>query len=291
MITWELVVSLWSLTARTRLTPSNQWNVRGVVLARTHQVTSWPVPVTCPTINCFWKVMLTRLPCEVSLWVYHRQGLRSSATEQVHCSTWGLFWRADSQVCDKLWNGHPATPLLYHEEVDTRIVLHAIDQSLSHSRIVVRCDDTDVLVILLCYYNVGLLTDDVYMHAGHSGKVITRERYIPVHTNAGKLGDNVCQCLPAVHALTGCNTTRALFRIGKRTAFTTLVENADALHELSQLGASPSLNSLLQSATLFISTLIWKAGQGGKHSGWAESCSGYNHGQGRSHASSNRRCL
>ena len=38
-----------------------------------------------------------------------------------------------------------------HEEADTRILLHAIDLATTHSRVVVRCDDTDVLVLLIYY--------------------------------------------------------------------------------------------------------------------------------------------
>ena len=40
-----------------------------------------------------------------------------------------------------------------------------------------------------------------------------------------------------------------------------MVENADALHELPQLDVSPSLNSALQSARLFILLLYGKLGK------------------------------
>ena len=36
-----------------------------------------------------------------------------------------------------------------HEEADTRILLHTIDLATTHSRIIVRCDDTDVSVLLI----------------------------------------------------------------------------------------------------------------------------------------------
>jgi hypothetical protein len=112
------------------------------------------------------------------------------------------------------------------EEADTRIILHSIDLARTHCRVIVRCDDTDVLVLLLYYFGRGLLADEVFMHAGHSGKIVTRERYIPFHTIAGELGNSVVACLPAAHALTGCDTTSALFKIGKRTAFVKLVHRA-----------------------------------------------------------------
>ena len=42
------------------------------------------------------------------------------------------------------------------EEADTRLVLHVIDLATTHTRVIVRCDDTDVLVLLLYYYDRGL---------------------------------------------------------------------------------------------------------------------------------------
>jgi hypothetical protein len=59
------------------------------------------------------------------------------------------------------------------------------------------------------------------MCAGHSGK----ERYNPVHIIANELGQTVCECLPAAHALTGCDTTCSMNRIGKKTAYSKLLKN------------------------------------------------------------------
>ena len=67
------------------------------------------------------------------------------------------------------------------------------------------------------------------MYAGHSGK----ERYIPVHCIAKELGPLVCGSLPAAHALTGCDTTRPINRIGKKSAYSELVKYADSLTKLS----------------------------------------------------------
>ena len=129
-------------------------------------------------------------------------------------------------------------------------VLHVIDLATTHTRVIVRCDDTDVLVILLYYYNRRLLADEVYMHAGHAGKIVTRERYIPIHTIAGKLGNRVSSCPPAVHALTGCDTSSTFFMIDKRrpTALTKLVEHIDSVQQLSEFGGSSSLSISLDTA-------------------------------------------
>jgi len=114
------------------------------------------------------------------------------------------------------------------EEADTRIILHAVSLSRDHSRVIVRCDDTDVLVLLIYYSSRKQLTDKAHMYAGHSGK----ERYIPVHEIVTQLGPTVCECLPAIHAITGCDTTCSFHRIGKRTAYSTLIKNAQALSDM-----------------------------------------------------------
>ena len=51
------------------------------------------------------------------------------------------------------------------------------------------------------FYDRGILADKIYMHAGHAGKIVTRERYIPIHTIARELGNGVSACPPVAHAL------------------------------------------------------------------------------------------
>ena len=114
------------------------------------------------------------------------------------------------------------------EEADTRMILHASSLSRDHERIIIQCDDTHVLVLLVYYFSRGHLTDHVYMFAGHSGE----ERYIPVHRIANEIGQTVCECLPAAHALSGCDTTCSMNKIGKKTAYSKLLINVDTLSNL-----------------------------------------------------------
>ena len=108
------------------------------------------------------------------------------------------------------------------------MLLHAVSLSSVSQRIIVRCDDTDVLVLLIHYFNRGLLAKEVSMFAGHSGK----EHYIPIHDIATELGTSVCECLPAVHVLSGCDSTCFLHGIGKRTACSVLVKNVEVLGDI-----------------------------------------------------------
>ena len=111
------------------------------------------------------------------------------------------------------------------EEADTRMLLHAVSLSNANQKIIVKCDDTDVLVLLIHYFNRGLLAKKVFMFAGRSGK----KRYISIHNIAIELGTSVCKCLPAVHALSECDSACSLHGIGKRTAYSVFVKNVEVL--------------------------------------------------------------
>ena len=65
-----------------------------------------------------------------------------------------------------------------HEEADT------IDLATTHSRIIVRCDDTDVLVLLIYYCGKGIFANcKVYMNAGHCSKTTNRQRFMDCQQN------------------------------------------------------------------------------------------------------------
>ncbi len=52
-------------------------------------------------------------------------------------------------------------------------------------------------------------------------------------------------CLPACHALTGCDTTSSFYRTGKTTALTKLKTHLSELKELAHFGISTSLEESL----------------------------------------------
>jgi hypothetical protein len=59
---------------------------------------------------------------------------------------------------------------------------------------------------------------------------------IPVHELSRTLSPTPCQILPVAHALTGCDTTFSLFRIGKKSIFKLLRNRPE---QYSQLAAGP----------------------------------------------------
>jgi len=108
-----------------------------------------------------------------------------------------------------------------HEEADSRIFVHceyianqSSDINNSSKRTIVFSPDTDVAV--LCWYHFSQLS--IQEHSFHKGTGGNR-RFIPVHE---AVGPDVCNLLPAMHALTGCDSTSNLNGIGRKGGLTTL---------------------------------------------------------------------
>ena len=92
------------------------------------------------------------------------------------------------------------------EEADMRIIphaMHAVKQG--KNRIIVLSSDTDVFILLMFYWSElnanGL--EELLVKAG----VGDSTRYIPIHILSKRIGRSLCQVLPAVHTLTGCDYT------------------------------------------------------------------------------------
>lgn len=139
-----------------------------------------------------------------------------------------------------------------HEEADTRMVLHAIHLSRNYQTIIVKSDDTDVLVLLIYYVSRQVFgTASIFMHAGHGD----RQRFIPVSEISKRLGTALCESLPACHALTGCDTTSSLFKIGKTTALNKLEKNITELQGLKTFGLTDRLQESLPVARQYALSL------------------------------------
>lgn len=147
-----------------------------------------------------------------------------------------------------------------HEEADTRIIwhLHHIAQHTEDSQnVVIRCSDTDVLVILLNY--AGKYSLNVWMDVGLSSS--NNRRYIEVNKLGSVLGQSICDALPAVHAFTGCDYTAAFVRKGKVRPFS-LVEKSTLFQKaFAALGESqevtPETESTIES---FVCAMYGKPG-------------------------------
>ena len=125
-----------------------------------------------------------------------------------------------------------------HEEADSRMFVHCeyitnqfSDISNSIKRIIIFSPDTDVAVLCWCHFG-QLSIEELWLHTG-TGR---NRRFIPVHKAVEKVGQDVCNLLPVMHALTGCDSTSNLNGIGKKGGFTTLKKHKDDLIGLNNLG-------------------------------------------------------
>ena len=69
------------------------------------------------------------------------------------------------------------------------MIFDALADASDHNKIIIRSDDTDVLVLALYYYGKELfpLDTEMFIHSGHR----PRERYIPVSVITKKLGNDL----------------------------------------------------------------------------------------------------
>ena len=124
-----------------------------------------------------------------------------------------------------------------HEEADTRIILHAHDIS-NHSlgAMVVRCSDTDVLILLLKF--VRAIARPILMDAGTGDN----RKLLDINTISMSLGPTVCAALPAVHAFSGCDSTSAFVRKGKLMPFRLLKKSPEFQASFALLGTSEKVS-------------------------------------------------
>lgn len=111
-----------------------------------------------------------------------------------------------------------------HEEADTRI-LYVISKFQSPNNIVVRCNDTDVLVILLGNFHKINAESKILMEVGFYNN--NSLRYLDVGKLFVELGPDVCLALPGLHAFTGCDTTSCFYKKGKVTPFKQMEKSSE----------------------------------------------------------------
>ena len=109
------------------------------------------------------------------------------------------------------------------EEADTSIILHAIDvtQRNPFSDLVIRCSDTNVLLILLYYFD-ELCSTTIFS---------TNEHDMPLQPLAEKLNFDLSKGLLGFHALTGSDQTGIFFSYSKLSFWETyLASSPSTLH-------------------------------------------------------------
>ncbi|KAK5916100.1 hypothetical protein CesoFtcFv8_001632 [Champsocephalus esox] len=122
-----------------------------------------------------------------------------------------------------------------HEEADTRIMIHLLD-ALEHG--LVRTVDTDVVVILIGKFHTLLTkypTADIWVAFG-TGKSYT---YHHINTICHTLGKDRLTALPVFHCFTGCDTTSAFCRKGKKSAWDAWNSYPEVTQAFNYMAANP----------------------------------------------------
>ena len=130
------------------------------------------------------------------------------------------------------------------------MLLHAIDLAPYHDRLIIKSEDTDVLVLLIYYKKKA--PPLTYMHAGHTSQRTNRDKFIPVHSICGRLGENIANSLPAAYVLTGCDSTSSFYKIGKTTAYGRLVRYVEAVLALATMGTTSDLAYILPDVRRYV---------------------------------------
>ncbi len=147
------------------------------------------------------------------------------------------------------------------EEADTRMIFHALksDQIFRETgtkgQIILKSPDTDVVVLAAHYFPSMESVDKLWVETGHSGPTAQNHRFIPVHELCQANSSIFLKILPAIHAITGCDSSPSFYRVGKKTVVNVVnTYGADHFKELAHFG-SRDLESDLTSARQLVAAL------------------------------------
>ena len=110
-------------------------------------------------------------------------------------------------------------------DADILIVRTALQIAGTGLNVKVRANDTDILVMLVHHFNPSEHADIFYM----PGSIV-----ISVRLMCSALGQSMCDCLPFIHAASGCDTTSAFYNIGKVKPFQ-LIKKSEEYQKLAML--------------------------------------------------------
>ena len=129
-----------------------------------------------------------------------------------------------------------------HEEADTQIVLHlAYLSKQTIPNVVIRCNDTDVFIILLYHFGTDNIKANVRMDAGMDSS--NTRRFIDMTFLVTLLGKSLCSALPGLHSFTGSDYTSAFLRKGKVCPLQLMENSTPFVNAFTELGKSPFLTS------------------------------------------------
>lgn len=135
------------------------------------------------------------------------------------------------------------TLICSHEEADSRMIFHIANLHRSITNVVVRSNDTDVLVILLA--NKCKLPEKIHIWMEVGFQTKNTLRYIDIDLLADKIGLSMCLALAGFHSFTGCDYTSAFLGKGKARPYK-ILENSQPFQEaFKTFGHSESVDETI----------------------------------------------
>ena len=138
-----------------------------------------------------------------------------------------------------------------HEEADDRMMFHVQDilsRRSGPTSMTLSSGDTDVFVCLLYHFTVNWtdlgLQELWLIHNSGMRRVI-----LPLHDICSALGNDLIKCLPAVHALTGCDTTS---KIATKSAALNAVQKPGSSTLVLDFNSPQLTESSIQMAETFL---------------------------------------
>jgi hypothetical protein len=100
-------------------------------------------------------------------------------------------------------------------DADADIVSRAPKECVTHQQAVaVVADDTDIMIMLIYHFKSDM-PDIFFVSEAKKRKIITQPEPVNIRAVQDKLGLNVCKLLLLIHAMGGCDTTSAVYGMGK----------------------------------------------------------------------------
>jgi len=126
-----------------------------------------------------------------------------------------------------------------NEEADTRLILHALEAVKSgYKRIVVKCRDTDVLLMLVHFLGARA---EVWMLSETSYDT----KCYPAHTIYQKIEPEAVENLLGFHAVTGCDTVSLFAGHGKKSRLAVFLQHPELLKGVGRDGAIPEVEQFV----------------------------------------------
>jgi hypothetical protein len=141
------------------------------------------------------------------------------------------------------------------DDADTLIVQTALDLASQQIPVTVVADDTDVLVLLVHHFKSFMA--DIFMLSEMTRVRTARRAITPIRAVCESIGDTAVRQLLVAHAISGCDTTSALFGQGKSSVFHKIVKNKDTLPYTDVLGSPSASRHDVIEAGLKLLTLLY----------------------------------